>query len=436
MPNTALEALSLEERALCLVTLSTLECSLVRDAAFQGIDPNCHQYLALPLFELWTERLLSAGCPELVFQLSAIRVMPACALLGAVEAQVAQGRFDLALRLARAISELDKEARSSALIRIAYATASDSLYDEALSAIFDGEPITMGTGRGYDELAVGVRTISALRALPAAHPAAQKLCAHIVRLGKQGQRQIEPGAFAKALADGARRAAALAVHGGDGWLGYAAQMRAAIVLDNEATSDAARPASDAAPATVDRDDSWKRDPAFKRRANSASRLAVTAIQKRDLNALFELLTDALGLTVGSYLEMLARWQNQTDAARAALLPEILALEPTPDNTWCTKAPEEFWRALAELTDGELIRSVLRLLRERDFLTRSYPSPTSRHPSSIAVLGINLAQRLNDRSTIDAVVDTLLASTRPGAASRLFDAIATACSHRAFDLARY
>jgi hypothetical protein len=332
-----------------------------------------------------------------------------------------EGQFDLALRLARAISKLDKIPRSGGLIQIAHATGNAALFDEVLAAIFDGEPITMGTGRGYDELAAGVRTIDALSVLPEAHPVLKKLCAHIVRLGKQGQRQSKPTAFAKALADAGRRAAALTGRGSEGWLGHAEEIRAAISLDEEALSvddaitaaktrlergeSAKTPASEAAHAQVDDDDQWGA-PSIRRRVNAASRLAVNTIQARDVDALFELLTDALGLTVGSYTETLARWQSQSSETRAALLPEILALEPTPEKTWCAHAPEAFWTSLAELTDSEQISSVLRVLRERDFFTRAYPSPSWRQPRAIAAIAIDLAQRIN------ASMTTLAGRSRP------------------------
>src|SRR6478752_1402722 len=193
-PKAALTALSAEERTLCVVALAALspERAPTDGELLELLDARACRSLRADLSELWARRLAEVGRRDLLLLLGAQGRVPARALWRVAVQMYADGHSEPALRLVRSLSVIDKLERALALIEIAKLSDAAALVDEAIDALMTSEPITMGTGQGGDELAYAVRLFEALTWLPASHPAIAKLVGHAVRLGKRGQKQLEP----------------------------------------------------------------------------------------------------------------------------------------------------------------------------------------------------------------------------------------------------
>jgi hypothetical protein len=408
----SLEALDPERRFLIAFALS-----LLRPPLFESMEIACAPYGLVQniALERWVERMEHVSI-DLVSRMLEEHEGGGAVAANAVARLLGDGRTEDALRLARTIGRRHKLSRALALVEIGLALGDDAVLAEAVAVVVDTRVIQTG---GYTELEVLVAMLERMRALDPEHPSVRRIVKHARSIG--GRVHDHPVAYAELLARAARSCASY----GPKWLATAHELRAKILLDDIArTTDAALAAPDPASpieplgwkieGRLPKDDAWRMVAELPERAEEASAVLADALDHGDHERFFEALGIALDPAGVTYEERLAAWRSApTDAA----LVELVRHDPTPPKWWCAKSPPDVWEAIATISSAAAKDAVVALLFERDMASRAFGE--HRAPRAIGVSLASLVVRFDDASLERRLLTSLVETTRPGAAYRLF-----------------
>lgn len=337
-----------------------------------------------------------------------------------------------------------KATRALALLEVALARG--VAWDFVIETIEGTEVITTGPDRGHDESFALTAVLERLLREPGRLPDLLPVVAPIARHGRQGQGRSRPKGWANELADVATRCAHAATADRRILLEHAKMLRDAIVLDDVAsvvTSTIARAEQRVAEGVagplpdeprwepvLPTDTRWREEDTLAGRARQATAVMVAALDRRDWVGYFDALAVALDPAGIPYAARVRNWAAASGSDAEALLVATIEYDPTPDHYWCVQSVSEPWEAIAAVASPECARRLVKLLIERDFLTRAYPVGGSwRSPRSISIPAAELCARHKDVDMIMAMVAHFLASTRVGADFRFFDALLVLGRHR-------